>query len=449
MSFALTARQEEAQGLLAGPQMHTLLYGGSRSTKTFLLCRAVTVRALKAPRSRHCILRFRLGHIKSSVIMDTFPKMMRLAFPDRKYELNKSDFYARFDNESEVHFAGLDDKERVEKILGNEYATMLFNECSQIPYGSRNLALTRLAQNVTQNVDGIEKQLPLRAYYDCNPPRKGHWTYRLFRLKVDPESRQSLRDPENYACMQLNPKDNPHLPPEYIRSLEAMSGRMRKRFLEGEFADDSPNSLFSEESLDKWRVIDENLPEMLRIVVAVDPSGADDEDNQDNDEIGICVCGLGIDGNGYVLEDLTCKAGPSTWGRVATDAYDRHGADRIVAEINFGGAMVRSVIHTARPRTPFRAVTASRGKSVRAEPVSALCETGKIRLAGYFRELEDELCGFTTHGFTGEQSPNRADAMVWAMSDLFPELLRHKEKPDEVPPAPVIQRRGGLGWMHS
>jgi predicted phage terminase large subunit-like protein len=445
--FSLTEKQVLANELLSGPQMHTLLYGGSRSTKTFLFCRAVTLRALKAASSRHCILRFRLGHVKQSIVHDTFPKMMRLAFPDTRYDLNKSDLYVRFANDSEVWFGGLDDKERVEKILGNEYATILFNECSQIPYASRNTALTRLAQNVTQKVDGIESQLPLRAYYDENPPDKGHWTYKLFRLKVDPETRNSLPDPENYQAMQLNPRDNPHLPPEYIRTLESMSSRMRKRFLEGEFRDASPNALFSEEMLDKWRLIDQDLPQMLRIVVAVDPSGADDEDNQDNDEIGIIVVGLGLDGNGYVLEDLTCKAGPSTWGRVATDAYDRHAADCIVAEVNFGGAMVKAVIHAARARTPFRAVTASRGKAVRAEPVSSLCETGKIRMAGIFRELEDELCGFTTHGFTGEQSPNRADAMVWGMSQLFPELCKPAEKPVEVAPQPLIRRSGGLGWM--
>jgi hypothetical protein len=452
--FRLTPKQEEANRLLAGPQMHTLLYGGSRSTKTFLFIRGLIIRALKAPRSRHCALRFRLGHIKSSIVMDTFPKVMRLAFPERKYELNKSDLYATFENDSELWFGGLDDKERVEKILGNEYASMLFNECSQIPLASRNLALTRLAQNVKQIVNGIESQLPLRAWYDENPPTKIHWTYRLFRLKIDPETRASLPDPENYACMQLNPRDNPHLPPEYIKSLEAMSGRLRKRFLEGEFGDANPNALFSDEHMDKWRTL-EDLPEMLKIVVAVDPSGADDEDNQDNDEIGISVCGLGIDGKGYVLQDLTVKAGPATWGRVAVQAYMREKADRIVAEINFGGAMVGFVIKAAaakeRVKVPFRCLTASRGKAVRAEPVSSLFETGEVRLAGYFSQLEDELSGFTTNaGYVGENSPNRADAMIWAISDLFPALIRSlDEKPKEVPPAPMIHRRSGTGWMHN
>jgi phage terminase large subunit-like protein len=164
------------------------------------------------------------------------------------------------------------------------------------------------------------------------------------------------------------------------------------------------------------------------------------------------VCGLGVDGNGYVMQDLTVKAGPATWGRVAVQAYLRERADRIVGEVNFGGAMVGHVIRTAateqKTRVPFRALTASRGKVVRAEPISALFETGKCRLIGVHRELEDELAGFTTYGFTGDHSPNRADAMIWAMSDLFPELIAQKEdKPQVI--QQVIQRRNPHGWMRA
>ncbi len=398
------------------------------SGKTFILTRAVATRALKAAKSRHCILRFRLGHIKSSMVMDTYPKVMSLCFPDVRYELNKSDLYSVLENGSEIWFGGLDDSARVEKILGNEYCTLYFNECSQIPWSSRNVAMTRLAQLVEQKIQGQPpRPLPLRAYYDENPPDKGHWTYRLFKTKVDPESKQALPDPENYACMQINPNDNvQNLPADYLKTLCGLSARLQKRFLEGEFRDASPNALFTEETIDTWRLLDDELPEMLRIVVAVDPSGADDTDNIDNDEIGIVVCGLGIDGNGYLLEDLTCKAGPATWGRVATQAFERHQADIVVAEVNYGGAMVKNVIRSARPMTPFRAVTASRGKHVRAEPVAAMMETGKIRFAGIFRGLEDELCAMTTHGYTGENSPNRADAFVWGMSELFPDLLKPK-----------------------
>ena len=444
--FHLTAKQEQAQEILNGHAQHILLAGGSRSGKTLLIVRKIVQRALKAPGSRHGILRFRFGHVKQSVVHDTFPRTMELCFPGVKADVNRSDWFATLPGGSEIWFGGLDDKERTEKILGTEFASIFLNECSQIPYASRNMALTRLAQKVEDRATG--KYLPLKMYYDENPPDKGHWTYRMFKLHIDPESKQTLKDPENYGFMQLNPRDNlENLSQEYLHTLETLPARLRRRFLEGEFRDSAPNALFTEELFDKWRNIDQELPQMLRIVVAVDPSGADDEDNQDNDEIGIVVCGLGLDGNGYVLEDLSCKAGPATWGRVATGAFDRHAADRIVGEVNYGGAMVKATIHSARPRTPFRAVTASRGKVVRAEPVSALCETGKIRMAGIFRELEDELCGFTTHGFTGDHSPNRADAMVWGMSDLFPELTRPEKEAEPVRVAP-IHRHSATAWMH-
>lgn len=444
--FKLTTKQQEANRLLASAAQHIMLFGGSRSGKTFLIVRAICIRALKCPGSRHASLRFRLGHIKSSIVFDTFPKVMKLCFPDTPYQLNKSDLFAQFPNGSEYWFGGLDDKDRTEKILGNEYATIHLNEASQIPWSSRNIAVTRLAQLVHETINGDTRALSLKMYYDENPPDKGHWTYKLFKAHQDPETKGPLPDPERYAAMQLNPQDNlANLGADYLKTLQGLSARLQKRFLFGEFRETAPNALFSDETLDKWRITDEELPDMIRVNVAVDPSGSDDEDNQDNDEIGIIVCGLGTDGIAYVWEDLTCKVGPATWGKIATQAFERHQADTVVGEVNYGGAMVKHVIHTARPRTPFRAVTASRGKVVRAEPVSSLMETGKVRIVGNLRELEEELCGFTTHGYTGEHSPNRADAMIWGITDLFPNLLSTKAKsqqPLSPPPPPRAQ-----GWM--
>ena len=183
---------------------------------------------------------------------------------------------------------------------------------------------------------------------------------------------------------------------------------------------------------------------MIRIVVSVDPSGSGDTDNADNDAIGIVVAGLGIDGNGYVLEDLTCKAGPKVWGNVATTAYDRHQANIIIGETNYGGDMVRYVIQTSKPKVPFKKITASRGKSVRAEPISALTEQGKIRFAGSFPELEDELCSFTPAGYIGNGSPNRADAFVWAMSELFPGIVKEPAKKEDMKER---KNYGSHGWM--
>lgn len=444
--FKLTQKQNEANVLLASKARNILLYGGSRSGKTFLIVRAIVIRALKAPGSRHVSLRFRFGHIKSSIVYDTFPKVMKSCFPKVKYELSKSDWYVRFPNKSEYWFGGLDDKERTEKILGNEYATIHLNECSQIPWNSRNIAITRLAQLINEDI-GALRALPLKMYYDENPPDKGHWTYKLFISHQDPDTKHQLASPEDYATLQMNPGDNQeNLATEYMETLKGLPGRLRARFLEGNFRSTLSNALFSDENIERYRVIDARLPDMVRIVVAVDPSGADDTDNQDNDEIGIVVCGLGLDGNGYVLEDLTCKTSPEKWAKVATNAFERHSADAIVAETNYGGAMVRAVIQAARHRTPFREVHASRGKVVRAEPISALIEQGKIRFAGIFQNLEDELCAFTTHGYTGADSPNRADAMIWGMTELFPSILAIKQ--NEAIKTPIsIQRPIQHGWM--
>jgi phage terminase large subunit-like protein len=429
-----TPRQLQAQSVLAGSATHNMLFGGSRSGKTFLLVRNTVMRAVKAPGSRHAVLRFRFNAVKAAVVLDTFPKVMQIAFPGVKYDLSKSDWFAEYENGSQIWFGGLDDKERTEKILGQEYATIYLNEASQISWEARNMALTRLAQRVDQVIDGQHSLLQPRMYYDCNPPSKAHWAYRLFVEKLDPETRIALPHPDDYAHFQINPQDNAeNISAGYIETLKGMSARFQRRFLRGEWADANPNALFQEADIDKWRVSDGVLPEMVRIVVGVDPSGSDDEDNADNDEIGITVGGLGVDGNAYLLEDLTLKAGPATWARVATSAYDRHEADCIVGEMNYGGAMVKHTIQTARPRTPFKMVTATRGKHVRAEPFSALYEQGKVRHAGSFVKLEDELCGMSTVGYTGQGSPNRADSWVWVLSELFPGLVRSKKEKKERP----------------
>lgn len=432
MGFKLTEKQAEAQMMLAGMATHCMLYGGSRSGKTFLLVRSVILRAIKAPKSRHAILRFRFNAIKSSVVFDTFPKVMETCFQGLKYELSKSDWFAKLPNGSEIWFGGLDDKERTEKILGQEYVTIYLNEASQITWSARNIALTRLAQKCTQVTDG--QPLKPRMYYDCNPPPKSHWTYRVFHDRQDPETREGLVNPSDYAWYQINPESNSaNLSDTYLATLKSMSGRMQKRFLRGEFADATPNALFSDEIIDRWR--QDKAPDLVRVVVGVDPSGSDDIDNADNDAIGIVVAGLGTDGNAYVLEDGTVKAGPATWGKLAVSAYTRHEADIIVAEVNFGGAMVQQTIEVARKAeglrvVPFKPVTASRGKTVRAEPFSALYEEGKVRHVGTFPELEDELCAMSTVGYTGTGSPNRADALIWALSELFPGLMR-KRTPEE------------------
>jgi phage terminase large subunit len=209
MAFSFTAKQQQAQTICAGDASHVMLYGGSRSGKTLLHVRNTVMRALKAPGSRHLIARYRFNQVKTSIVYDTFPRVMSHCFPGVPADVSKSDWYWKGPNESEIWFAGLDDKERTEKVLGNEYVTLLLNECSQISWTTREMLVTRLAQKVEQKIQGRDATLMrLRAFYDCNPTSKAHWTYRLFKQKVDPETKEPLRTPDNFAAFQMNPQDN-------------------------------------------------------------------------------------------------------------------------------------------------------------------------------------------------------------------------------------------------
>jgi phage terminase large subunit-like protein len=427
----LTPKQQRATEILGSDATHCMLFGGARSGKTFTLVRAVCVRALAKEETNHAILRFRFNHVKASIVYGTLPELIKLAWPGLTYELNKEDWFLTFPNGSRVWFGGLDDKERTEKILGNQYSTVYLNECSQIPWASRNIAVTRLAEN---------RGLRPKAYYDANPPSEAHWTYKVFVEKRDPISGQPLADPLNYAAYQINPADNAdNLTPQFLQELQALPERERRRFWEGRFGDASEGALWTIELIEQQRT--EELPEMQRIVVAVDPSGASGPQDTRSDEIGIVVIGLGVDSRGYVLEDLTLKAGPAQWASVACGAYDRWKADRIVAEANFGGSMVEYAIKAHKPEVPVRMVNASRGKVVRAEPISVLFEQDRVRVAGKFSSLEDQMLSMTTGGYTGSGSPDRLDAMVWGLTDVFPAVTR---KPDTGAKAPVVNmgRRG-------
>jgi phage terminase large subunit-like protein len=217
-----------------------------------------------------------------------------------------------------------------------------------------------------------------------------------------------------------------NLAPSFLAQItERYAGtRLGRQELEAEILDDNPNALWRRDMIEAAR-IKERPKQLLRCVVAIDPSGTAGNDD-DAADVGIVVAGKASDGCAYVLADRTCNLSPARWGRVAVGAYHEFACDRLVAERNFGGAMVQHVIRTSDPKVSYAEVTASRGKWVRAEPVAALYEQGKVKHVGAFPQLEDEMCAFGPDGLAEEKSPNRLDAMVWAITELMlaPEVPR-------------------------
>lgn len=188
--------------------------------------------------------------------------------------------------------------------------------------------------------------------------------------------------------------------------------RLGRQELNAEILDDNPGALWQRGKIDALRV--KAAPAMKRIVVAIDPAATK---NPNSDETGLVVCGLGVDNQGYVLADLSLRGTPEEWGRAAVYAFHLHGADRIIGETNNGGDMVEHVIRTVDKNVPFKAVHASRGKITRAEPVSALYEQDRCHHVGAFPILEDQMCDYDPK--TAKFSPDRMDALVWALTELF------------------------------
>ncbi len=411
---SFSAGQEAARLLLDGPQRYTCLTGGTRSGKTFLIIRALLARAASAPESTHAILRHHGNAARASIAQETLPQVLRLCFPGLHLKEHRTDGFYELKNGARLTVGGLDEAGRVEKILGLEYASVFLNEASQISYDSALVAFTRLAQ--------VVPALMQRAYVDLNPTSKTHWTNVLFGEKRDPVSRRPLAAPAIYARAFLNPTDNAaNLTPEFLQSLAALPERKRKRFYEGVYVEEVDDALWSYETFDRHRCEAAAIPQAERraVVVAVDPSGAGGRGDTGSDEIGIVVAALGADGDAYILADRSCREAPAGWSRRVVAAYHEFFADCVVAEENFGGAMVEAVIKAADANVPVRAVTASRGKAVRAEPISLRYAAGRVHHVGRFDRLEEQLCAFTGGGYAGANSPDHADAAIWALTHLF------------------------------
>jgi phage terminase large subunit-like protein len=209
--------------------------------------------------------------------------------------------------------------------------------------------------------------------------------------------------------------DNPHLPREFVDAMRRTyaGSRLGRQELDGVLLGEAEGALWTREVIEERRCAMPRREELRRVVIGVDPPAGE------KGACGIVVCGLLSDGRGVVLAD--CSVGglrPEGWAARVATAFGAWSADRVIAEANNGGSMVDSVLRTAAPGLPIRLVHASYGKSARAEPVAAAFETGRCLFAGNFAELEDELTALTPGGYSGGRSPDRADAMVWALTEL-------------------------------
>jgi phage terminase large subunit-like protein len=241
-----------------------------------------------------------------------------------------------------------------------------------------------------------------------------------------------LKNPSTVVTQAPTEANRAYLAASFLEEVRARYAGTRtgRQELDGVLLEDADGALWTTAMLEAARSA---VPErMSRVVVAVDPPTTGHEGS---DECGIVVVGALTEGapsewRAWVLEDATVSAArPDAWARAAIAAMGRHGADRLVAEVNQGGLMVESVIRQVDPTVPFRPVHASRGKVARAEPVAALYEQGRVAHVRGLGPLEDQMCRMTIHGYDGKGSPDRVDALVWALTELIVEPAARIRRP--------------------
>lgn len=255
------------------------------------------------------------------------------------------------------------------------------------------------------------------------------WDQLLFglRLGIDPQVvvtttprptkliKRLIKDKRVAVTKGHTLENKANLAPSALRAMLDRYGgtRLGRQELAAEILDDNPDALWKREDIEKARV--RSHPDLDRVIVAVDPAATSKESSN---ETGIVVAGIATLGDtvhGYVLDDATLKGRPDVWANAAITAYNVHHGSRIVGEVNNGGEMVEHTLRTVDASIPYKAIHASRGKRTRAEPIAALYEQGRIHHVGMFAELEDQLCQWVP----GNDSPDRLDALVWALSELI------------------------------
>ena len=413
----------EAFGFLFEKHRYKCMFGGRGGGKSHSIATALL---MLAGQNRLRILCCR--EIQRS-IKDSVKQLL----DDKIVNMGMRSFYDPIQNEirgangSSFIFAG----------LGNQTVDQLKS------YAGIDIVWVEEAQTISKN--SMEVLIPTmreagsELWFSWNPRHPSDPADQRFRGEVLP--------PDS-VVRKVNYDDNPFFPAELEaeRAFDRINnpGRYGHIWL-GEYEPQAIGAIWDRATLHQGRRSE--MPDMERIVVGVDPAVSSETGANEH---GIIVAGLGEDKRGYVLDDTTTTGSPQKWATRAIATYDRWDADAIIIEINQGGDMVRHTLESIRADIRIIEVRATRGKHVRAEPISALYSLGRISHVGTFPELENDMCLMTAGGYEGEGSPDRVDAMVWAFTELFPKLVTKKEI-DMKAIDPTRRRRSGgdLGYMRN
>ena len=399
------------------PSRYKAYYGGRGSGKSHSMAFALLVLGMKKPLRILCAREVQLS-IKDSVksLLDDLIKKHKL---ETFFESTLQEIKGR--NGTTFIFSGLG-RLTSDQLKSYEGVDIAFVDESQT-ISSQSL------ETLIPTIRKAESEL----WFSWNPRSASDPVDQRFR---------GPNPPPNSIIRKVNYDDNPFFPPtlkeERLFDYKAIPHRYPHIWL-GEYELNVQNSIWNRENISSNRRSQDSLPSMERIYVAIDPAISN---TTSSDEHGIVVCGLGEDERGYVLEDGSLKGSPRQWADRAISLLDRFDADGIIIEINQGGDMCKHTLQSVRSDIHIVDVRATRGKHLRAEPISALYSLNKISHVGSFPELENQLCHMTSAGYEGEGSPDRVDALVYAFTELFPQLTRPRNTVNIEIPMPAEG-----GWM--
>ena len=383
----LTAKQEEQFELFNSGARYILCAGGSRSAKTFGIMLYILTSALAVPKSRYLICRKTLSQVLKSVYEETFKEVVDIFYPelDGQYRYRGQPYYTiELPNGSEIVFGGLDDAERIDKILGKEYSYIFFNEASEISYRAFTTAVSRLAQ---------KNDLVKKFLIDLNPVGNNHWAYRLFIDKVEPSTNKPLSNGNDYVWLQMNPVDNlENIDPKYLESLENLPESEKKRFLYGEWADAGEVVVFQPNWLRRYR----QIPSFRYVVQSWD-TGQKDKDF--NDPSACTTWGIGEDGY-YLLDIVNKRMEYPTLKNFVYEHANRWRANEVVIEDKASGiSLIQDLKYQTRlPIVGFN--PGSTGKTVRAATAAQYFEKGLVWLPDTHDLIDDYISQLLMFPFT-------------------------------------------------